>query len=130
VASLNYRRPLWRIPGGGVKEGEELSAAAVRELREETGLWVDEPRPVLEPILKPSRVNPSDTHTQYVFVGEVTSLQDFVPMTIDGDEEIVAKLFDARDVLEAARKNIRVGDYFIFNVHAKLLERSLSKIFE
>ncbi len=130
VASVNYRRPLWRIPGGGVHEGEELSAAAVRELQEETGLWVEEPRRVLEPILKTSRVNQNDTHTQYVFMGEVISLQSFVPRTLDGDEEILAKLFDATDILEAARKNIRVGQYFIFNVHAKLLERALSKILE
>jgi 8-oxo-dGTP pyrophosphatase MutT (NUDIX family) len=34
--------PRWLTPGGGIDEGESAVQAAVRELREETGLIVDE----------------------------------------------------------------------------------------
>ncbi|HVL33729.1 MAG TPA: NUDIX domain-containing protein [Actinomycetota bacterium] len=45
VEDLNRKGPplFWVTPGGGLDEGETFEQAAMRELREETGLVVDSP---------------------------------------------------------------------------------------
>jgi len=39
-----FSRQLWGLPGGGVDRGEAPSRAAVREVREETGVVIDKSR--------------------------------------------------------------------------------------
>ncbi|HWV56035.1 MAG TPA: NUDIX domain-containing protein [Longimicrobiales bacterium] len=42
VLSRQTKRPLWEFPKGGINPGETVESAALRELREETGLHGDD----------------------------------------------------------------------------------------
>lgn len=41
VRQVHPEREVWMVPGGGIEDGEDSSAAGIREVKEETGLDVE-----------------------------------------------------------------------------------------
>ena len=44
VKQEHPERTVWMVPGGGIEEGETAAEAVIREMKEETGLTVSNPR--------------------------------------------------------------------------------------
>ncbi len=86
LVRINYSHRLWTFPGGRVKRGEEYSAAAIREAREETGLLLREVRKIGE------YVNTSRHNRDAVRVFHTELPQPLTP-TADGVEIAEAKWF-------------------------------------
>lgn len=89
MVRLSYAEAAWSFPGGGARRGESMEAAAVRELREETGCAAERVRQVgrLEETISGS------PHTAHIFA----CLTDDMPRP-DGREVIEARFFPAHSL--------------------------------
>lgn len=84
---------LWSIPGGAVNLGEELRAAAQREVREECGIEID----VTDMVEVLDRVvRDSDDRVQYHYV-----LIDYLARWASGDPAASSDVLEVRWVLPA-----------------------------
>ncbi|MFA5997729.1 MAG: NUDIX hydrolase [Candidatus Paceibacterota bacterium] len=85
--------PRWKFPGGG-KEGKETpEETVVRELRQETGLIIDEQDLIL--IYEGDKSNYRAPHTMFLFMICVEDTSDLIPV---GDEGEDVREFDLADL--------------------------------
>jgi len=97
---------LWAIPGGFVEDDEELEAAAIRELQEETGLSL----PTMKQLYTFGKVG-RDTRFRTVSVVYYTVLDRTDQKVAGGDDAADAQWINVEDIKELAFDHIEVLNF-------------------
>lgn len=127
VRSNEWPSPYWRIPGGGVEDGESIEQAARRELYEETGL---EERGLL-PIAtfkKRSFENRENPHYQYLFAANVDRITSLKPTVVDGFETLQMQLFSVDEVLKSINHGTPLEGFGIMRAHEFALQVAFKQL--
>jgi 8-oxo-dGTP pyrophosphatase MutT (NUDIX family) len=120
VREKDRENPKWKFPGGGIEEGEYPLDAAIRELRQETGLSLTGQD--LRFVFKVPKIN----HNLYVYLGRVSSWSNLLAIGEDNGETRVVhyhKIFEMDDFLRVHQGHLNrlLRDY------PKLLNRLFHK---
>lgn len=99
----------WTFPGGGIHAGEPLPTAAVREVREEVGIFIQGPVPLGSFL----------TTKEYKkdFIECFTATVDKKDFTIDNEEVVEARWFRVSEM--PALTNTGLHTYNLFCQHAQ-----------
>jgi 8-oxo-dGTP diphosphatase len=106
----NPYQGMWAIPGGFVEDDEELEAAAMRELEEETGLRV----PAMQQLYTFGRVG-RDTRFRTITITHYAFIEDATPV-LGADDATEAQWLFVKDIKELA-----------FD-HLEMLEMAMEKV--
>jgi 8-oxo-dGTP pyrophosphatase MutT (NUDIX family) len=89
---------VWVFPGGGVDAGEDERAAAVRELREEAAVEVDDPASL---VAFSRWITPAEVKVRFDTFFYVSALPDGAQPAVDGAECVALGWFTPRQALDA-----------------------------
>ena len=110
---------VWAIPSGGVEAGESLEQAAMRELREETGLVVNSVRPLMH-----CYASYGCSNQQFVIL--LAQDPEPSPASYDKNEVISWRWFSREEILQMVLTNRIVDNLSLSPILLALLQDTLA----